>query len=100
MAMRPRKSKPLRVALAGAGMISRHHLIAWRNLGERVKLVAVCDPDEAKASQRAGEFSNFLATFATGRRLPHRFAEVIAESWCFRRRQCVMIFPSELVPTG
>jgi D-apiose dehydrogenase len=53
----PRKSKPLQVALAGAGMISGYHLIGWRNLGERVRLVAVCDPDAARAAKRAEEFS-------------------------------------------
>lgn len=54
--MNPTPSKPLRVALAGAGMISWHHLIAWRNLGERVRVVAVCDPDAGKAARRASEF--------------------------------------------
>ena len=48
---------PLRVALAGAGMISWHHLLAWRAAGERVEVVAVCDPDPAKAERRAKEFS-------------------------------------------
>jgi D-apiose dehydrogenase len=48
---------PLKVALAGAGMISWHHLIGWRNMGERVRVVAVCDPDAAKAAKRAEEFS-------------------------------------------
>jgi predicted dehydrogenase len=47
----------LRIALAGAGMISWHHLVAWRKLGECVRVVAVCDPDRAKAVQRAEEFS-------------------------------------------
>ena len=51
------KPKPLKVALAGAGMISWHHLVGWRNLGERVRLVAVCDPDAAIAAKRAEEFS-------------------------------------------
>ena len=51
------RSKPLKVALAGAGMISGYHLIAWRNLGERVRVVAVCDPDAANAAKRAEEFS-------------------------------------------
>jgi predicted dehydrogenase len=50
-------TKPLRVALSGAGMISWYHLVAWRNAGTRVQLVAVCDPDEAKAAQRAREFA-------------------------------------------
>src|SRR6266436_9404563 len=51
------KPKPLKVALAGAGMISWYHLVGWRNLGERVRLVAVCDPDAAKAARRAEEFA-------------------------------------------
>jgi predicted dehydrogenase len=37
-------------------MISWYHLIGWRNLGERVRVVAVCDPDAAKAAKRAAEF--------------------------------------------
>jgi predicted dehydrogenase len=49
--------KPLRVALAGAGMISWFHLAAWRALGERVRVVAVCDPDPVRARERAQEFS-------------------------------------------
>jgi predicted dehydrogenase len=53
----PKKSKPLNVALAGAGMISWYHLVGWRSLGERVRLVAVCDPDTAKAAKRAKEFA-------------------------------------------
>src|SRR5260370_855581 len=51
------KSTPLKVALAGAGMISWFHLTAWRSLSDRVRVVAVCDPDVAKASARAKEFS-------------------------------------------
>ena len=51
------KSKPLKVALAGAGMISWYHLVGWRNLGERARVVAVCDPDGARAAQRAEEFA-------------------------------------------
>jgi predicted dehydrogenase len=50
-------SKPLKVALAGAGMISWHHLVGWRSLGERVRVVAICDPDADKAAARAEEFS-------------------------------------------
>ncbi len=57
MPVQPRKTKPLKVALAGAGMISWYHLVGWRNLGQRVRLVAVCDPDAAKAAKRAEEFS-------------------------------------------
>lgn len=47
---------PLRVALTGAGMISWHHLVAWRNLGSRVQLVGICDPNTQNAQRRAEEF--------------------------------------------
>jgi predicted dehydrogenase len=50
------RTAPLKVAIAGAGMISWFHLVAWRNLGPRVRLVAVCDPDPARAAKRAAEF--------------------------------------------
>jgi predicted dehydrogenase len=53
----PTTAKPLKIALAGAGMISWYHLVGWRNLGDRVRVVAVCDPDGAKAAKRAEEFS-------------------------------------------
>jgi predicted dehydrogenase len=49
----PTTAKPLKIALAGAGMISWYHLVGWRNLGDRVRVVAVCDPDGAKAAKRA-----------------------------------------------
>jgi D-apiose dehydrogenase len=49
-------SKPLRVAIAGAGMISHFHLLAWRNAGPTVQVVAVYDPDPARAQARAREF--------------------------------------------
>jgi predicted dehydrogenase len=48
--------RPLKIALAGAGMISWFHLVGWRNLGARVRLVAVCDPDLSRAEARAKEF--------------------------------------------
>ena len=53
---RASRSTPLRVALAGAGMISWYHLTAWRNVGPRARVVAVADPDPARARARADEF--------------------------------------------
>jgi predicted dehydrogenase len=47
---------PLRVAIAGAGMISRHHLIGWRALAPQVEVVAICDPMVDRARARADEF--------------------------------------------
>src|SRR5260221_5179446 len=47
---------PFTIALAGAGMISAHHLKGWAKLGNRARVVAVCDPDTARAAQRAQEF--------------------------------------------
>jgi predicted dehydrogenase len=37
-------------------MISWHHLMAWRNLGPRVQLVGICDPNGQNAQKRADEF--------------------------------------------
>jgi predicted dehydrogenase len=54
--MAPRSTQ-IRVALAGAGMISHYHLIGWRNAGaDRVKVVAVYDLDRKRAEARAREF--------------------------------------------
>ena len=50
-------AKTLNIALAGAGMISWHHLVAWRNVGARARVIAVCDPDTSRAASRAEEFS-------------------------------------------
>ena len=45
----------LRVAIAGAGMVSRHHLVAWsRCTGASV--VAIADPDGSRARARAEAF--------------------------------------------
>jgi predicted dehydrogenase len=44
----------LRVAVAGAGFASGLHLAGWRRLAH-VDVVAICDPDEAKAHARARE---------------------------------------------
>ena len=48
--------RKLRIAMIGAGAISKFHLTAWRSLGS-VELVAVCDVDPERARQRADEFS-------------------------------------------
>jgi D-apiose dehydrogenase len=56
MPAHPQRTPPFNVALAGAGMISAYHLAAWRKLGARVRVVAVSDPDRARAAQRAAEF--------------------------------------------
>jgi predicted dehydrogenase len=56
------RKEPLAIALAGAGMISAHHLTAWRSLGARVRVVAICDPDAGRAAERAEEFG-IPATF-------------------------------------
>ena len=56
MTARAGRSTPLRIALAGAGMISWYHLVAWRNAGARARVVAVCDPDPRRAAARAEEF--------------------------------------------
>jgi len=54
MAESPDRS-PLRIGLAGAGMISHHHLIAWSR-DPRAKVIAICDPNLEQARRRAAEF--------------------------------------------
>src|SRR3954452_10163689 len=49
-------NKPLRVGLIGAGMVSRHHLIAWAALADQARVVAIADPSTENAARRAGEF--------------------------------------------
>lgn len=45
----------LAVGLAGAGMISRHHLLAWGKRDD-ASVVAIADPNAASAQARAREF--------------------------------------------
>ena len=51
-----RAASPVRVGLAGAGWVSRHHLEAWRRLSERAVVTAIADPDLDAARARAAEF--------------------------------------------
>ncbi len=46
----------LRVGMIGAGMVSRHHLEAWAEI-PRARVVGIADPDVARATARAKEFS-------------------------------------------
>jgi len=50
-------SKPLRIGLIGAGMVSRHHLIAWAAIPDSARVVAIADPFRENAARRADEFS-------------------------------------------
>jgi predicted dehydrogenase len=49
-------NKPLRIGLIGAGMVSRHHLIAWAEIADRARVVAITDPSRDNAAGRAAEF--------------------------------------------
>ena len=50
-------NQPLRIGLIGAGMVSRHHLIAWASLSDQARVVAVADPSSENAARRASEFA-------------------------------------------
>jgi predicted dehydrogenase len=56
-------SKRLRIGLIGAGMVSRHHLIAWGDIADRARVIAIADPSRENAARRADEFgiSNIYA---------------------------------------
>lgn len=49
-------NQPLRIGLVGAGMVSRHHLIAWANLSDQARVIAVADPSADNAARRGSEF--------------------------------------------
>jgi predicted dehydrogenase len=46
----------MRVGAIGAGMVSRHHQIAWAKLRPDVQVVAIADPMAENAASRAAEF--------------------------------------------
>jgi predicted dehydrogenase len=46
----------IRVAIAGAGMVTRHHLLAWRKISQ-VEIVAICARHLKNAAARASEFN-------------------------------------------
>ena len=49
-------NQPLRIGLIGAGMVSRHHLIAWASISDQARVVAIADPSSENAARRASEF--------------------------------------------
>jgi predicted dehydrogenase len=52
-----RRMAPKRIGLIGAGWVTQHHLAGYRALGpERVRVVAIADPNEAARQRRAAEF--------------------------------------------
>jgi predicted dehydrogenase len=54
--MNDRARVPLRVGLAGAGWVSRHHLEAWATLHDRAIVVAIADPVQSAAVTRAEQY--------------------------------------------
>ncbi|MBN1492184.1 MAG: Gfo/Idh/MocA family oxidoreductase [Phycisphaerae bacterium] len=56
----------IRVALVGAGFVGRNHFNQYQLLGDRARLVAICDADPAR---RAGDWTNIGGNLAdaTGR---------------------------------
>jgi predicted dehydrogenase len=49
------RTTKIKVAIAGAGMVTQHHLRAWRKLPQ-VEVVAICARHQANAETRAAEF--------------------------------------------
>lgn len=45
-----------RVALAGAGWVTQHHLDAWGRVADRAQVVAIADPNIAAARERAAAY--------------------------------------------
>ena len=57
-------NKPLHIGLIGAGMVSRHHLIAWADIADQARVVAIADPSSDNAARRMDEFA-IPASFAS-----------------------------------
>ena len=59
--------------MVGAGWVAQHHLAAWRRQAGRARVVAIADPSEARARERAAAFgidavhADAESMFATGR---------------------------------
>ena len=66
----------IRVAIAGAGMVTRHHLIAWRKLPQ-VEVVAICARHLTNARKRASEFNIPAAYDDVGRMLDRTSPDVL-----------------------
>lgn len=69
--------KPLRFGLIGCGRVSGHHLRAVRSLGERARLLAVCDPD-AEAARAAAEATGATAFADASAMLAEADLDVVA----------------------
>ena len=46
----------LRIGMIGAGWVTQHHLTGWKRLEGRARVVAIADPSEARARERASAF--------------------------------------------
>jgi len=57
-------NEPLRIGLIGAGMVSRHHLIAWAAIPDRAKVVAVADPSDDNVCN--GTVAHFVTSLRDG----------------------------------
>jgi predicted dehydrogenase len=50
-------ARSLRVGMVGAGFVSQHHLMAWRKLAGQAQVVAIADPSDSAARNRAAAFA-------------------------------------------
>jgi predicted dehydrogenase len=62
-------NQPLRIGLIGAGMVSRHHLLASASIPDQARVVAIADPAPESAARRAGELG-IAQTYASAAAMP------------------------------
>jgi hypothetical protein len=48
-------NQPSRIGLIGAGMVSRHHLIAWASIPDQASVVTIADPQDNLQTSRLVE---------------------------------------------
>lgn len=59
---------PLRIAIVGAGWVTEHHLAAYAELGGRVQIVGIADPDPQVRAERAARWG-IPQTFGSDREM-------------------------------
>ncbi|WP_168118920.1 Gfo/Idh/MocA family oxidoreductase [Paenibacillus sp. HB172176] len=48
--------KKFRIGMVGAGAVTRMHLLGYAGHGDRIEIVAICDPSETNVNERGDEF--------------------------------------------
>ena len=76
------QTSKLRVAIVGAGMMTRHHILAWNRLPQ-VEITAISARHLPNARKRADEFSLPAAYNDVAEMLDKEKPDVLDIAWCW-----------------